>query len=105
MSKNGTEARVFTLPPCDFCKDMGEGTLAAYDGRTAYGWAFMCEAHWTEHGPGKVGLGIGQLLVVAEVPEEDPDCVAYTEPADDYETRNVGSMLIDDAVNGGQVIH
>lgn len=76
MSANGHEAKVATLPPCDFCKDTDTVTAAAYDGRTPYGWAFMCEAHFTQHGPGRTGLGIAQRLVVDPAPEPDPDCIA-----------------------------
>lgn len=83
MSAHGTEARVLDLPKCDFCKDTDTPSDAAYDGRTAWGWAFMCESHWQEHGPGKVGLGIGQRLVVADQPEEDPDCAAHPSAYED----------------------
>lgn len=78
MSANGTEARVAKAPLCDFCLgDADRETDATYDGRTAYGWAFMCDEHWDTHGPGHTGLGVGQRLVVTTEPEQDPDCLAH----------------------------
>lgn len=78
MSAQGHESRVSTIPPCDFCKRDETVTPATHDGRTPYGWAFMCDPHWEEHGPGSTGLGIGQRLVLAgDVPEPDPDCQAH----------------------------
>lgn len=78
MSAHGHEARVATLPMCDFCADdkTKAPVPASHDGRTAYGWAYMCEAHFAEHGPGRTGLGIAQRLVVTPSPEPDPDCAA-----------------------------
>lgn len=80
MSAQGHEARVSTIPACDFCKDSvheDANTPAVYDGRTAYGWAYMCDKHWAEHGPGKTGLGIGQRLVLTPKRERDADCKAH----------------------------
>ena len=94
MSANGTEARVHALPKCDFCKDTDTTVEAAYDGRTPYGWAYMCEAHWTEHGPGRVGLGNGQRLVVDTEPEDDPDCIAA--PKATYESFMQDSLAGDE---------
>jgi hypothetical protein len=55
-----TEAKVVRIPPCDYC-----GKLALYDAKTDRGpWAFMCQTHFDAHGPGKLGLGIGQKLVL-----------------------------------------
>lgn len=54
---------VFKLPKCDFCDDD-----AAYDARTIHGpWAFVCQHHFDLYGPGELGVGIGQRLVL--VPE------------------------------------
>jgi len=56
-----TTAEVIKLPMCDFC-----GHQAAYDAKTVHGpWAFMCRRDFELYGPGKLGLGIGQKLVVA----------------------------------------
>jgi len=60
MSEQVTVAQ---LPPCDICR--GATVPAVYDGRTVHGpWAYMCEAHWAEHGVGRLGTGYGQRLVV-----------------------------------------
>lgn len=54
------KATVAVLPKCDFCAQ-----TAAYDGRTRMGpWAYMCEAHYVQHGVG-LGTGRGQRLEVA----------------------------------------
>lgn len=56
-----TTAEVAIMPACDFC-----GREAAYDAWTTYGpWAFMCENDFKQYGPGRLGLGIGQRLVLA----------------------------------------
>lgn len=78
MSAQGHESRVYVIPPCDFCTgDSADREPAEYDGRTPYGWAFMCGKHWLEHGPGKTGLGIAQRLVLDNTPEPDEDCQAH----------------------------
>lgn len=62
MEDHYTIARVETLPPCDFCKDLGRYTDARYDGKTTKGpWAYMCGAHYSIYGMG-LGLGVGQRL-------------------------------------------
>jgi len=54
------KATVAVLPKCDFCAQ-----TAAYDGKTRMGpWAYMCEAHYVQHGVG-LGTGRGQRLEVA----------------------------------------
>lgn len=59
-----TEVTVDKLPLCDFCKDAGVDTDAAYDGRTNVGpWAWMCEMHYATYGVG-LGTGSGQRLVL-----------------------------------------
>jgi hypothetical protein len=56
----GHTVEVNAIPQCQFCTDP-----AGYDGRTNMGpWAFMCQAHWDEHGPGATGVGYGQKLVL-----------------------------------------
>lgn len=57
--KPHTEARVLSLPQCDFCTKSGTYDARTFDGR----WAFMCQAHFEEHGIG-LGLGKGQRLVL-----------------------------------------
>jgi hypothetical protein len=54
------------LPDCDICAAAGHDPRpAVVDGRTTFGpWAYMCEAHYAEHGVG-LGLGAGQRLVPA----------------------------------------
>ncbi len=62
MAKNGTIAIVDKRPPCDF----GCGYEAKFDGRTVMGsWAFMCLRHWSEYGPGRLGVGYGQKLALS----------------------------------------
>lgn len=59
MSHNDTVAELTALPQCDF----GCGETARYDARTNMGpWAYMCQSCFEVHGPGKLGLGIGQRL-------------------------------------------
>jgi hypothetical protein len=59
MTGKGHEVVVKELPKCQFCDDQ-----AAFDGRTVHGpWAFMCQAHWDEHGVGHTGVGYGQRLI------------------------------------------
>lgn len=55
-------AYVSTLPQCDItdCTD-----LASYDSATIYGpWAYLCDNHWLELSPKRLGLGYGQKLLV-----------------------------------------
>lgn len=78
MSNHGHESRVAIIPSCDFCREAGVVSKATHDGRTGWGWAFMCEEHFATHGPGRTGLGIAQRLIEAgDVPEIDPDCAAH----------------------------
>ncbi len=61
-------ARVPEIPNCNYCQKDGNATPAVYDCRTVYGhWAYLCEEHFTEYGPGRLGLGLGQKLVLMEV--------------------------------------
>jgi hypothetical protein len=56
-----TTAEVLELPVCDF----GCGESAHFDAKTVHGpWAFMCVAHYNEHGHGSLGLGLGQRIYV-----------------------------------------
>jgi hypothetical protein len=65
MPIQGEEVIVNVLPQCQFnCEEK-----AVYDTRTKIGpWAFVCEAHWKEHGVGRLGTGFGQRLVVWPAP-------------------------------------
>ena len=65
-----TEVLMSVLPKCVFCEQK-----AAYDGKTLIGpWAYMCERHWLAHGAGKLGLGLGQKLILkTEVQEQNED--------------------------------
>jgi hypothetical protein len=52
------------IPKCDLCKD---GTLAEYDARlpgVGGSWGYVCGAHWAIEGPGQLGTGHGQRLVL-----------------------------------------
>lgn len=96
MSAHGTEARVYEIPTCDFCKGEFRARDAVYDGRTAYGWAYMCQQHWDEHGPGTLGIGHGQRLVLSREPEPDPDCVAAEPSIEDLIRQDLNDpSLID----------
>jgi hypothetical protein len=51
-------------PACDFC-----GTTAHYDASVPlYGgtWANLCDDHFFELGPGRLGTGYGQKLVLSK---------------------------------------
>jgi len=55
---NHTEQIIPWQPSCDFCNEP-----AKYDARMLRGsWAYMCNAHFEEHGI-KLGLGYGQRLI------------------------------------------
>ena len=68
MSKNHTETTVTVLPSCDF----GCGKDAHYDAATRLdsigrgSWANMCETHFRSETNRRLGLGVGQRLVVRE---------------------------------------
>lgn len=58
--KDTVEAKVASIPPCDFC-----GKPAQYDAATTQGpWAYMCEIDFRRFGKGVLGLGKGQRLVL-----------------------------------------
>lgn len=64
-----TEVTVSKLPDCDIHRyNLGQaGVEAHYDAKTAFGpWANMCESCFVEVGPGRLGTGYGQRLVVKE---------------------------------------
>jgi hypothetical protein len=60
--KDWTVAEMATLPKCDFCAD-----VAKYDAASKSGsWAYFCEEHFVIHTHQKLGLGLGQKLVLIE---------------------------------------
>jgi len=70
---NHTKVEVLELPQCDFCKQYPRVMYqeARYDGKTKMGpWANMCREHFEQYGVG-LGLGKGQELVLADVPDKD----------------------------------
>jgi hypothetical protein len=78
---NGTVAYVTELPMCDVCKHNGDATVPAqYDARLSTGqWGFVCVTHFTLY-QGKVGLGLGQRLVIREEKPVRKDDVRLTTP-------------------------
>ena len=58
---------VSEFPPCDICRFVErrpEPRLAQYDARTHTGsWANCCAPHFVSHA-GKLGLGLGQRLLI-----------------------------------------
>lgn len=63
MSKtdNWTTAEVIRLPKCDFCENDAEYD-AQMQGHTM--WANYCENHFKAHSIGRLGLGLGQKLIL-----------------------------------------
>ena len=68
MAKEGTVAYVATMPMCDICTVNGDPTVPAqYDAKTTEGpWANLCITHFRLYGPGKLGTGLGQKLVLEQ---------------------------------------
>jgi glutaredoxin len=65
---DGGVVEVVTLPGCDFCH-----APARYDTKTTQGpWAYACGACYERHGVGRLGLGLGQMLVQVHVECERP---------------------------------
>ena len=56
---------VAVLPECEFCKQNIQVLYqsAHYEGKTDFGWAFMCEEHFKDYGKG-IGIGKGQRLIL-----------------------------------------
>jgi hypothetical protein len=57
-------AEITQYPDCDFC-----GVIAHYDAMVPlYGgsWAYLCDEHFFQLGPGRLGTGYGQKLVLSE---------------------------------------
>jgi hypothetical protein len=60
-----TEVTVTQLPTCDICKADGMQVDAEYDAKTVFGpWANMCRRCYVTYGPGRLGTGYGQRLVL-----------------------------------------
>lgn len=67
MARQGTEAIMFRIPECDIHKyDKGKYDVPAeYDAKSKQGpWAYMCQECFDEVGPGQLGTGYGQKLVL-----------------------------------------
>ena len=74
---NDTTAEVAELPQCDFCEN-----IAAYDAQVKWqtedrrfnqteswlvkskSWAYFCEEHFISKSNQKLGLGLGQKLIL-----------------------------------------
>ncbi len=60
-----TQVKVAVLPNCDLCSARGDKRPAEYDAKTQMGpWAYLCELHFAQVGPGQLGTGYGQRLVL-----------------------------------------
>jgi hypothetical protein len=61
--KNHTEVKVKEYPPCDIC-----GAPACYDAKSKLGpWGYFCSLHFHTDTWGKLGLGLGQRLIVEKI--------------------------------------
>jgi hypothetical protein len=74
------------LPDCTICEESGPTTVARYDsGYTPVDrgpWTYLCEEHFDELGPGRLGNGIGQYLITWD--EVGPDVRAAFVHAREY---------------------
>jgi hypothetical protein len=80
MAEKGTSATVVALPNCDICTSNGDPAVPAqYDARMKSGtWANMCVTHFNLYGPGKLGVGLAQRLIVeADTYREEVDRPTY----------------------------
>ena len=59
-----TRVVVREIPGCDFCGAPAEFDAEATD-QPERPWAFMCGSCFAAHGPGRLGAGYGQRLVLA----------------------------------------
>jgi len=55
-----TFVRVPELPKCDICGEPAHYDAASLDGR----WGYFCQQHFNSHTRGKLGLGVGQKLIL-----------------------------------------
>ncbi len=62
--KNWTVAEVMSLPPCNFCDG-----VASYDAKMKASemWAYFCEEHFVSHSHQKLGVGLGQKLILVKI--------------------------------------
>lgn len=61
------EVFVSVLPDCDLCKARGIVTPASYDAKLDAldgHWGFVCQLHFDIYGPGELGTGLAQRLMV-----------------------------------------
>ena len=70
-----TAVVIYEERECDICnmdKDCVSGTKAEFDAKTVGGsWANMCYEHWSKHSYGRLGTGLGQKLIVQQLPENE----------------------------------
>lgn len=60
--KKHTEVFVKQYPACDIC-----GEPAHYDAKSKQGpWGYFCQKHFVSHTWGKLGLGLGQKLILSQ---------------------------------------
>lgn len=62
----GVEVEVAALPPCSIhFERFRQSVDAHYDAKTIWGpWAYLCETCFKRYGPGRLGTGFAQRLVV-----------------------------------------
>lgn len=69
MADEQTEVTVYELPDCDIHKELyGTQKPAVYDAETNLPnkpWAYLCADCFPRFSPGRLGLGLGQRLVLA----------------------------------------
>ncbi|MEK6832674.1 MAG: hypothetical protein AABY32_01390 [Nanoarchaeota archaeon] len=86
------EAKVCSLPKCDFCRENNVDTDAIYDGKTTMGcWGNMCEKHFKQYGVG-LGLGKGQKLVV-KTPSTNKNTDKVVNAIDNTDPSDEDSMM------------
>jgi hypothetical protein len=66
MLDYNTKARVYTLPKCNICQKEAKYDAASFTGQ----WGYFCKYHFFTHTPGKLGLGVGQELILAQDPNK-----------------------------------
>lgn len=60
--RDHTTVEVKEYPKCDIC-----GKPAYYDAKSRQGpWGYFCTDHFISHTWGKVGLGLGQRLILRQ---------------------------------------
>jgi hypothetical protein len=86
MNKTSTTATVTRIPPCDFCTNS-----AVYDTkmRDRSSWAYMCEDHYAVLGIGRLGLGLGQRLILPADKADTPDTPDATSSRTEWTTAEL----------------